>query len=58
MEKKISETNIGRKSHAKTQRRKGKSADEAVLRVLLIVLVFVFVVLDRVEPLTGLRTDD
>jgi hypothetical protein len=41
MEWKISETNIGRKSHAKTQRRKGKSEYEAVPRGLIIVLVLV-----------------
>jgi hypothetical protein len=57
MEWKISETNIGRKSHAKTQRRKGKSEYEAVLRVLLIVLVLVVLALDRLTPLMGLRTD-
>jgi hypothetical protein len=54
MEWKISETNIGRKSHAKTQRRKGKSEYEAVPRVFLIVLVLVVVlVLDHVELAYG-----
>jgi hypothetical protein len=53
MEKKISETNIGRKSHAKTQRRKGKSEYEAVPRGLIIVLVP-----DSSEPAYGTPTDD
>jgi len=48
MEWKISETNIGRKSHAKTQRRKGKSEYEGAPRRFLIVLVLVVVlVLER-----------
>jgi hypothetical protein len=54
MEWKISETNIGRKPHAKTQRRKDKSEYEAVPRGLIIVLVLVVVlVLDSVDPAYG-----